>query len=108
MSFVLFSRPGLLIMIAALGYGIATYLMKITAHSGNYSLLGMIAFALLCSVVAEILVLQQMELGIAYIGIIAAETLLVLGLAWTVGEGLNSRELVGGLLVVAGSILVAA
>ncbi|MGB5560193.1 MAG: 5-aminolevulinate synthase [Paracoccaceae bacterium] len=108
MSFVLLARPGMLILAAALGYAVATYLMKMAANSGNYAFLGMIAFALLISVVAEILVLQRMHLGAAYIGIIATETLLVLGLAWIVGEGLSGKEYLGAVLVIAGSLLVSA
>jgi len=106
MSIVFIAKPGILILIAALGYAIATYLMKMAAHSGNYTFLGIIAFALLFSVIAEILVLQRMELGVAYICIIAAETLLVLALAWSLGEGLSNREVLGGALVVIGSMLV--
>lgn len=108
MSLVLFARPGILILIAALGYAIATYLMKMASLSGNYALLGLIAFALLFSVVSEILVLQRMHLGVAYVCIIATETLIVLGLAWSVGEGLSDKELLGGILVIAGSMLVSA
>ena len=108
MTLALLARPGLLIVIAALGYALATYLMKLAAQSNNYAFMGMIAFALLFAVVAEILLLRRMELGIAYIGIIATETLLVLIATWFVGEGLSNRELLGAVLVVAGSLLVGA
>ena len=108
MSFVLLARPGMLILAAALGYAVATYLMKMAANSGNYAFLAMIAFALLIAVVAEILVLQRMHLGVAYIGIIATETLLVLVLAWIVGEGLSGKDYLGAVLVIAGSLLVSA
>ena len=108
MSLVLLARPTVLIVVAALGYALATYLMKMAAQSGNYSVLGMIAVALILAVVAEILLLQRMHLGVAYIGIIATETLLVLGFAWMVGEGLSGRDWLGGLLVIAGTLLVSA
>lgn len=104
----LLGRPGLLILFAAIGYALATYLMKLSAQSVNFALLGMIGFALAVSVVAEILLLQRMTLGVAYLSIIAAESLLVLGLAWTIGDGLSHRAVFGGVLVVAGTMLVSA
>lgn len=106
MTSVLFARPGLLVLFAAIGYALATWLMKLAAQSGNFALLGMIAIALLMTVTAEILLLQRMSLGPAYIAIIAAESLLVLGLAWTIGDGLSGRAVLGGVLVIAGTILV--
>lgn len=108
MSFVLLARPGLLILFAAIGYALATYLMKLSAHSANFVLAGMIGFALLVSVVSEILLLQRMSLAAAYLAIIAAESLLVLGLAWTIGDGLSGRAVLGGVLVIAGTMLVSA
>lgn len=105
---VFLARPTALIVIAALGYAFATYLMKMAAQSGSYGVLGMIACVLICTVVAEILLLQRMHLGLAYIAIIATETLLVLGFAWVLGEGLSGRDWLGGLLVITGTLLVSA
>ncbi len=108
MSQILIARPGFLIVAAALGYVAATYLMKLVAQSGNCGYVGMIAPALLLSVVAEILLLRRVELGLAYIAIIAVETLLVLAIASAIGEGLSPREWLGGSLVIAGTLLVSA
>lgn len=99
-------RPALLILVAALGYAVATWLMKLAALSGNYAFLLAIAAILLLTATAEVLLLQRMDLGAAYIAIIAAESILVLSLSWGMGEGFGPRELSGAGLVVLGTILV--
>ena len=58
------------------------------------------------TVFAEIALLRRVELGLAYIAIIATESLLVLGYALYVGEGLSSREWLGAGFVIIGATLV--
>jgi len=99
-------RPEVLIIVAALGYAIATWVMKITAQSNSMAFVGLIALALMLAVAAEVFLLQRAALGHAYIAILSAETMLVIGFSFIIGEGLSPRELLGGVLVVAGSALV--
>ena len=47
-----------------------------------------------------------MELGVLYLIIIAAETLIVLGYAFAIGEGLSMRESMGALMIFAGIAVV--
>ena len=68
-------------------------------------MIGGIAAVLAGVVAAEILLLRQVALGMAYVAIIATETLLVLAATYFVGQPLSPRELVGGAFVVFGVAL---
>ncbi|GGC18256.1 hypothetical protein GCM10011363_38610 [Marivita lacus] len=102
----LFSNKTFLVIAAGLGYAVATILMKIASHETTTVLIGTIAIVLAAVVTAEILLLRQVDLGLAYIAIMATETLLVLGAAYFVGQPLSGRELAGGALVLAGVAIV--
>ena len=100
------SNKTALALIAALGYALATFLMKLAAGTPSMVLLAFLAIILMGTVSAEIFLLRQVDLGLAYIAIIATETLLVLCYAFAIGEGLSGRELLGGVFVIAGVALV--
>lgn len=102
----LFSNKTLLAITAGVGYAVATLLMKIASESTTLFVLSAIALMLTAVVTAEILLLRQVDLGIAYIAIIATETLLVLAATYFVGQPLSTRELAGGALVVTGVVIV--
>jgi multidrug transporter EmrE-like cation transporter len=104
--FDLFSNKAFLVFTAGVGYAIATILMKIASQDSTTIILGAIALMLAAVVTAEILLLRQVDLGIAYIAIMATETLLVLGATYFVGQPLSGRELAGGALVLAGVVIV--
>jgi multidrug transporter EmrE-like cation transporter len=104
--FDFFSNKAFLVLTAGVGYAIATILMKIASQDSTTIVLGAIALMLAAVVTAEILLLRQVDLGIAYIAIMATETLLVLGATYFVGQPLSGRELAGGMLVLAGVVIV--
>lgn len=87
-------------------YAGASILMKLSAHSGNLTLLALIIGLLALTAVSEIMLLKQIDLSTAYIAIIAAETILVIGFAVAIGEHLSPREIIGGAFVIAGTLLV--
>jgi multidrug transporter EmrE-like cation transporter len=91
---------------AAVGYGLATIGMKLA--SGHWTMLAgvLILLGFFAAMQSEILLMRNMELGVLYLVIIAAETLIVLGYAFAIGEGLNLRESLGGLMIFAGLLVV--
>lgn len=91
---------------AAVGYALATLLMKLTAEGATLLLVVAIGVVLAVTVASEVLLLRQVDLGMAYIAIIATETLLVLGITFLVGETLTPREMAGGALVITGAAMV--
>ncbi len=96
----------LLTIVAALGYGLATILMKILSDRVDLILPVMLVIVLAVTVFAEIALLRKVDLGLAYIAIIATESLLVLGYAFWVGEGLSGREWLGAGFVIMGATMV--
>ena len=101
-----FSNKAVLAIAAGVGYAIATLLMKIASEDLTAAVIGAIALVLAAVVIAEILLLRQVDLGLAYIAIMATETLLVLLATYFVGQPLSGRELAGGALVLAGVAIV--
>lgn len=101
-----FSNKAVLAIAAGVGYAIATLLMKIASEDLTTAVIGAIALVLAAVVIAEILLLRQVDLGLAYIAIMATETLLVLLATYFVGQPLSGRELAGGALVLAGVAIV--
>ncbi len=103
---LLLDEKTLLTIVAALGYGLATILMKILSERVDVLLPAVLATILIATVFAEITLLRKVELGLAYIAIIATETLLILGFALYVGEGLTISEWLGAGFVIIGATLV--
>ncbi|NDR59179.1 hypothetical protein [Aliiruegeria sabulilitoris] len=100
------SNKTLMAIGAATGYAFATFLMKQAADTVTVTILIAIAVVLAATVAAEIVVIRQVGLGLAYIAIIATETLLILLFAFLVGDALTPREMLGGALVVTGVVIV--
>ncbi|WP_425070318.1 5-aminolevulinate synthase [Sagittula sp. S175] len=96
-----------LIVLTAAGYFVATVGMKGAAGGalvtgGIIALLGfLLAFA------AEVLLMRNTHLSVLYILIIGVETVLVLGFAMGIGEGLSFRQAIGAGLVLTGLAIVA-
>ena len=105
---VLPTISGVLVLVAALGYAVATVFMKMAATSQSYPAFVIIALALTAAVIAEVVILQRLSLGIAYIAILATETLIILGFSTLIGEGLAPREMAGAALVLLGTIILIA
>jgi small multidrug resistance pump len=102
-------QPGtlVLVIVAALGYSVATIGMKMGAHALTGAALAVLAVGFLAAAVSEIVLLKSADLGIVYIAIIGVETLVVLSYAWWIGEGLSLRQLGGAGMVLAGLAVVA-
>ena len=100
------NRPMTLVVLCALAYAAATLAMKTLSIAPTPAMTILLCLALAGAVAAEILLLQRHTLGITYITILAAETLLVLGIAAFIGEGLGPRELVGVALVLGGTAVI--
>ena len=103
---VLPTISGVLVLVAALGYAVATVFMKMAATSQSYPAFVIIALALTAAVIAEVVILQRLSLGIAYIAILATETLIILGFSTLIGEELAPREMAGAALVLVGTIIL--
>ncbi len=100
------TRLLILAFTAAVGYGLATIGMKLA--SAQWGMLAgiLILLGFFAAMQAEIVLMRGVELGVLYLVIIAAETLIVLSYAFAIGEGLNLRESLGGVLIFAGLIVV--
>ncbi|MCA0920973.1 5-aminolevulinate synthase [Pseudooceanicola nanhaiensis] len=97
-----------LIFLTALGYALATAGIKLTSDGapGLFPLLA-ITTGFLIATVSEVLLLRGTELSTAYLLIVAAETILVLAFALSLGDSLSPRQVLGGLAVIIGMVLVA-
>lgn len=100
------SAPTLVLGTAA-GYALATIGMKLSAQGHLPAGLGLAVAGFLAAFLAEILLMRRAELSVVYLAIIAAETLLVLGYAGWIGEGLSLRQAFGAAMVMAGLAVVA-
>ncbi len=99
-------RLGILLVLAAVGYAVSAYGLKLYTILANPVAVGMIGGGLAIAVLAEIAVLRRIDLSSGYVFIIAIETLLVLAAAMWLGETLDWRKLMGVALVVAGLAMV--
>lgn len=107
MEFI-FTRPIFLVALCATAYAVATFAMKTASHTPALPVLIAIAVCLASAVIAEVLLMQRFSIGIVYIGILAAETLLVLAAATFIGEGFGFKQFAGAALVLGGAALVTA
>jgi multidrug transporter EmrE-like cation transporter len=103
---ILFTKPIFLLVFTALAYVGATIAMKSTATAISPIAVISLALCLATAGTLEVLVLRRVTLGVAYLTIIGIETLLVLGYATVIGEGLQPREMAGGALVLAGAVIL--
>lgn len=96
-----------LIFLTAIGYALATAGIKLTSDgtTGPAPLLA-IAAGFLIATVAEVILLRSADLSTTYLLIVAAETLLVLAFALSLGDTLGLRQMLGGMAVIAGMVLL--
>ncbi len=97
------TKPIFLVFICGTGYAAATLAMKTASTTPGMIVAAAIAFCLSAAVIAEVILLQRTQLGLAYVAILAAETVLVLAVAALFGEGLAPREWIGATLVLIGA-----
>lgn len=104
----LMSATSLLIAITAFGYTLSTIGMKIIVTQGGPIGWVLLSLGLGTFIVAEIELLRQTNLAIAYIAIMAAETLLVIGYSATIGEFFSLRQALGAGMVLIGIVTLTA
>jgi hypothetical protein len=102
-----FTALGLLALTAS-GYAIATIGMKLASGGISTLSLFVIAGGLLLAVAMEIILLRIGNMSLVYLGIVVAETVLVLAYAHSVGHGLNLIQMFGAGLVLIGVVLLGA
>lgn len=100
------SRYVLLVVVSALGYTVATIGMKLASTGITAVAVGIIVLGFVAATLAEVSLLRGADLGVIYITIIGVETLLVLGFAALIGEGLDLRRVAGAGFVIVGIALV--
>lgn len=98
----------LLIAITAFGYTLTTIGMKVIVTQSSALGWLLLVLGLGTFVVAEIELLRQTKLAVAYIAILAAETLLVIGYSASIGEFFSLRQAFGAGLVMVGLITLTA
>lgn len=102
----LLSKPIHLIGLSSLCYVIATVAMKQAASGAGLAAFLVLAACLAGAAAFEILTLRLITLGGTYLAILAVETLLILGLAAAIGEGLSPREIAGAAFVMVGAVIL--
>lgn len=94
------------VLIAALGYALATIGMKLASGAWSLLALALLLAGFYAATRSEITLMREVDLGVLYLLIIAVETLVVLSYAWFIGEGLAARDAMGGLLIFAGLAVI--
>lgn len=107
MTHDLFRTYGL-VLVAALGYALATIGMKLASGNWSHLAIALLLAGFFAATFAEIALMRGIDLGLLYLVVIATESLVVLAYAWLIGEGLGPREAMGGLLVLAGIAVMSA
>lgn len=98
-------RWTVVIILAALGYTIATVGMKLAADR-SYSLAAVLIIAgFVLVVVTEVFLLRRASMTVVYITIIGAETLMILVAGAMMGEIIDFRRVMGACCVVVGIAL---
>ncbi|GGL51360.1 hypothetical protein [Wenxinia marina] len=95
-----------LALLAACGYALATIGMKLGSGAMTALAVVLIAGGLIAAALTEVRILRQADLGVVYLVILVVETLIVLCVAWWLGEGLTPRQLGGAAVLVLGLTLV--
>ena len=95
-----------LLIMTALGYGGATIGMKLASGSMSSLALGLIAVSFLAAGFAEVVLMRTASLGRLYLTVIALETIVVLVYSAVIGEGLTQRDMLGGLFLMVGLLVL--
>lgn len=99
------SPKSVMAIVAAIGYALAALFMKMTAENPSAIVWLAIALTFLVTAIAEVMLLRQVDLGMAYVAIIATETLVILAATFMIGEAMTPKQLLGGAFVIAGAVL---
>lgn len=95
-----------LVVISAFGYAIATIGMKLASNNWTAVALGIIVLGFVAATLAEVVLLRKADLGVIYITIIGAETLMVMAFAAAIGEVPDLKTLAGAAMVIGGIAMV--
>jgi hypothetical protein len=105
MEFAL-TKPIHLIGMTSFFYVCATVAMKQAASGAGLLVVLVLVACLAGGALFEILTFRRAAMGGAYVTILAVETLLILGFAVLIGEGLAPREMAGAALVLLGAAIL--
>ncbi len=94
-----------IIVIAALGYTVATIGMKYAALNSYPIAMALIMAGFILATVAEVFLLRRGDLTVVYVTIIGVETLMILAAAAMLGEIVDLRRMMGAGCVVVGIAL---
>lgn len=94
------------IMLAALGYTVATVGMKLAADRSYALAAALILSGFVLVIVTEIFLLRRADMTTVYVTIIGVETLMILAAGAMMGEVVDMRRILGAGCVVAGIALV--
>lgn len=100
------TKPYFLVPFCALAYAAAAVGMKWASDGHGMGAALLIVSCLGIAVALEIILLQRVSLGLTYVAILIAETVLILGVATLMGEGLSARQMAGAALVLAGAAVI--
>ncbi len=96
----------LLILVAAIGYAVATVGIKLVSEDVVFAGIILLALGFVGAIVAEVALLRKTDLSVVYITIVATETLLVLVYAAMIGEGFDLKQFAGAAMVMVGLVVV--
>lgn len=94
-----------ILVLAALGYTVATVGLKLAADR-SYSLAAVLIIAgFLLVIVTEVFLLRRADMTVVYVTIIGVETIMILAAGAMMGEVVDMRRILGAGCVVAGIAL---
>lgn len=94
-----------ILILAALGYTIATVGMKLAADRSYALAAVLIVVGFLLVIVTEVFLLRRADMTIVYVTIIGVETVMILAAGAMMGEVVDFRRVLGAGFVVAGIAL---
>jgi drug/metabolite transporter (DMT)-like permease len=95
-----------LLVVSAIGYAAATAGIKFASAGHSLPAFALMIGGFGLAAAAEVVLLRQSNLATVYLTIIGLETLLVLGLAFWLGDRPSGTQMAGGLMVMTGLVLV--
>ena len=97
-----------IIILAAIGYTVATIGMKYAALNATMIAICLILLGFLLATLAEVFLLRRGDLSVVYVTIIGVETLMILAASYFFGEAIDIKRAAGAACVVAGIALCSA
>ncbi|MGB5863103.1 MAG: 5-aminolevulinate synthase [Sulfitobacter sp.] len=97
-----------ILALTAASYTVATVGMKQFSGAPGILAIALITGGLAVAVVMEVILLRQGNLSLVYLGIMIAETALVLVYAYSIGHGLSLGQVTGAAFVLFGIAIMGA